>query len=126
MSHVHRGRPASRFLRSATGFALTATVLFTAPPAPSAAATADAGEPQDTARYILPPGKYVGLPTTNSSRDQLPRYNGLTPLRGNVADADIDRLFLPQDLEPIGATHEEVTGRPGLRLIYDEYGIPHV
>ncbi len=32
----------------------------------------------------------------------------------------------PRTSRPIGATHEENTGRPGLRLIYDSYGIPHV
>ena len=80
----------------------------------------------DVARYILPPGNYGGLPTTENSTDQLPLYAGLTPLRDNVTDADIERFFLPEDFQPIGATHEEETGRPGLRLIYDAYGIPHV
>jgi hypothetical protein len=80
----------------------------------------------DTARYILPPGNYGGLPTTANSRDQLPLYDALTPLRGHVTASDIDRLFLPENFSPIGTTHEEQTGRPGLRLVYDAYGIPHV
>ena len=63
--------------------------------------------------------------TTNST-DQLPLYSGLTPLRDNVTRDDINRLFLPENFQPIGPTHEEQTGRPGLRLIYDSYGIPHV
>ena len=58
----------------------------------------------DRAFYILPPGNYGGLPTTDDSLDQLPLYDGLTPLRGNVTDADIERYFLPEDFEPIGAT----------------------
>jgi len=80
----------------------------------------------DLARYILPPGNYGGVPFTQNSTDQLPLYSGLTPLRDNVTDADIQHFFLPEDFQPIGQTHEEQTGRPGLRLIYDSYGIPHV
>jgi len=81
---------------------------------------------QDTARYILPPGNYGGLPFTANSTDQLPLYDALTPLRGNVTAADIDRYYLPENFAPIGPTTEEDTGRPGLRLVYDQYGIPHV
>jgi len=80
----------------------------------------------DIARYILPPGNYGGLPTTPNSRDQLPLYAGLTPLRDSVTGADLDNFYLPEDFNPIGATHTEVTGRTGLQLIYDSYGIPHV
>jgi acyl-homoserine lactone acylase PvdQ len=80
----------------------------------------------DVARYILPPGNYGGLPTTDESRDQLPLYDALTPLRRDVTDDDIEQLFLPEDFTPVGATEEIDTGRPGLRLVYDEYGVPHV
>jgi acyl-homoserine lactone acylase PvdQ len=81
---------------------------------------------EDRSYYILPPGAYGGLPTTENSLDQLPLYDGLTPLRGNVTDADIEALFLPQDFQPIGETTEEPTGRPGTTILYDEYGIPHI
>lgn len=84
------------------------------------------GKKEDVARYILPPGNYGGLPPTENSTDQLPLYSGLTPLRDDISDADIEELFLPEDFEPIGETYEEETGRAGLRLIYDSYGIPHV
>ncbi len=80
----------------------------------------------DTARYILPPGNFGGLPTTANSTDQLLPYAGLTPLRDHVTQNDLQKLYLPEDFAPIGATHEEQTGRPGLRLVYDSYGIPHV
>lgn len=89
-------------------------------------AAALAAKPHDTARYILPPGNFGGLPTNSDSLDQLPLYDALTPLRDNISRADINNLFLPENFKPIGATHEENTGRPGLRLIYDSYGIPHV
>jgi hypothetical protein len=81
---------------------------------------------QDRAFYILPPGNYGGLPTNQNSLDQLPLYDGLTPLRGDVTDADIESYFLPEDFTPIGETVEEPTGRPGTTILYDEYGIAHV
>ena len=80
----------------------------------------------DISRYVLPPGNFGGIPFTANSTDQLPLYAGLTPLRDNVTQADIDRFFLPEDFQPIGQTHEEQTGRPGLRLIYDSFGVPHI
>ncbi|MGZ4794351.1 MAG: penicillin acylase family protein [Acidimicrobiia bacterium] len=80
----------------------------------------------DRARYILPPGNYGGLPTTDQSRDQLPLYDALTPLRGNVTDNDINRFFIPEDFAPVGGSHEEVTGHPGTTIAYDDFGVPHV
>lgn len=80
----------------------------------------------DLARYILPPGNFGGVPFTANSTDQLPLYSGLTPLRDNITPADIDHFYLPEDFTPIEPSHEEATGRPGLRLVYDAYGIPHV
>lgn len=80
----------------------------------------------DIARYILPPGNYGGVPFTENSRDQLPLYAGLTPLRDDVTLADIEQLYLPEDFLPIAPAREEITGRPGLNLIYDAYGVPHV
>ncbi len=112
-------------LRSLACVVATLAVVVPAFVVAPAAAGPRAGS-TDTARYILPPGNYGGVPTTANSRDQLPLYDALTPLRGHVTASDINRLFLPEDFTPIGATHEEKTGRPGLRLIYDSYGIPHV
>jgi Penicillin amidase len=87
---------------------------------------AAAANPGDTARYILPPGNFGGIPFTDESTDQLPLYDALTPLRGHVTDADIQKDYLPENFQPVGPTHEEQTGRPGLKLIYDDYGIPHI
>jgi acyl-homoserine lactone acylase PvdQ len=98
-------------------------------PASAAAAPHEKKKPKggaDISRYILPPGNYGGIPFTQNSTDQLPLYSGLTPLRDSVSMADINRLFLPENFQPIGQTHEEQTGRPGLRLIYDSFGVPHV
>jgi acyl-homoserine lactone acylase PvdQ len=80
----------------------------------------------DRAYYVLPPGNYGGLPTTDESRDQIPLYDALTPLRGAVTDADIDANFLPEDFSPVGASREEPTGRLGTRILYDEYGVAHI
>lgn len=86
----------------------------------------DGGADEDRAYYILPPGNYGGLPKNQNSLDQLALYDGLTPLRGDVSDADIERFFLPQNFEPVGETTVIDTGRSGLTLVYDEYGIPHI
>jgi hypothetical protein len=95
---------------------LVALTLLTA--VPTAAA--------DLARYILPPGNFGGIPPSENSTDQLPLYAGLTPLRGDVTRADIDQFYLPEDFQPIAPAREEDTGRPGLTLLYDAYGVPHV
>jgi Penicillin amidase len=126
---MHFVRARWLFVRRQSLFILfAAVVLLLAPAALGEAPAANRGhdERSDVARYILPPGNYGGLPFTQNSTDQLPLYSGLTPLRDNVTDTDIDRFFLPEDFQPIGQTHEEQTGRPGLRLIYDSYGIPHI
>jgi acyl-homoserine lactone acylase PvdQ len=95
-----------------------ALVLIALTTSPSAAA--------DLARYILPPGNFGGVPATVNSRDQLPLYSGLSPLRDNITASDINQYFLPEDFQPIMPAHEEVTGRAGLQIQYDAYGIPHI
>ncbi|MEZ5501686.1 MAG: penicillin acylase family protein [Halioglobus sp.] len=80
----------------------------------------------DRAYYVLPPGNFGGLPTSKNSLDQLALYDGLTPLRANVTDADIEKFYLPEDFKPIGETVEEPTGRPGTTILYDEFGVAHV
>ena len=93
---------------------------------PSSQATGPSPDAVDRSYSILPPGNYGGLPTNEHSLDQLPLYDGLTPLRGDITDAAIEEHFLPQDFEPIGETTEEVTGRDGVTILYDEFGIPHI
>jgi acyl-homoserine lactone acylase PvdQ len=107
---------------------LAAAVLLLAPVAAEGAPGKNRGHDErgDVARYVLPPGNFGGVPFTQNSTDQLPLYSALTPLRDNITNADIEHFFLPEDFLPIGQTHEEQTGRPGLRLIYDSYGIPHI
>ncbi len=104
---------------------VTATIAASPSPSPAQRATS-ARRSRDRMRYILPPGNYGGLPTTANSLDQLPLYDALTPLRGNVTDSDIEKYYLPENFKPVGATHEEVTGRAGTKILYDSYGVPHV
>ena len=95
-------------------------------PAATTAAPPPPAITEDRAFSILPPGNYGGLPKTDESTDQLALYDGLTPLRGDVTDADLEEFFLPQDFEPVGETSEEATGRDGLTIVYDEFGVPHI
>lgn len=81
---------------------------------------------EDRAYYILPPGNYGGLPTNENSLDQLPLYDALTPLRGDVTDADIEELFLPMDFAPIGETTTVDVGRDDVTVTYDAHGIAHI
>jgi len=111
----------------AVALAVTAgLVLATLSVAPAEANRRPPTVPRDRAYYILPPGNYGGLPTTDESRDQLALYDGLTPLRDAVTDADLDAHFLPEDFRPVGATREEPTGRPGTTIVYDDYGVAHI
>jgi acyl-homoserine lactone acylase PvdQ len=114
-----------RLRRAGVLAAVTALLVAGLAVAPAGAHRSPPDAP-DRARYILPPGNYGGLPTTDDSLDQMPLYDALTPLRGNVSDADIDANYLPENLEPVGATREEPTGRPGVKILYDEYGVPHI
>ncbi|HEX2575407.1 MAG TPA: penicillin acylase family protein [Aquihabitans sp.] len=112
--------------RFATSVACAGTLVASLAQAPALADRSAAPLPGDRAYYVLPPGNYGGLPPTDESRDQLPLYDALTPLRGNVTDADIEANFLPEDFEPVGPTRVEPTGRPGTTITYDSYGVAHV
>jgi acyl-homoserine lactone acylase PvdQ len=75
---------------------------------------------------VLPPGQFGGIPTTVHSTDQIPLYDGLTPLGRDVTSADISRFFKPETLGTVGPTTVEQTGRPGLTILRDSYGVPHI
>jgi acyl-homoserine lactone acylase PvdQ len=80
----------------------------------------------DTARYVLPPGNFGGIPGSKNSEDQLALYSGLTPLRRNVTAADLKRFYIPMDFKPIGTTTVEITPNPDVTITYDSYGVPHI
>jgi acyl-homoserine lactone acylase PvdQ len=100
---------------------LAATVVIVA-----AALTAPSVASADRAYNILPPGEFGGIPTTQSSKDQLPLYDALTPKLGNVTGDDLRRLFKPELLEPSGPTRIERTPRRGLTIRRDSFGVPHI
>ena len=84
------------------------------------------GPEADVARYVLPPGNDGRVPAGPHSLDQLPLYDGLTPLRDDITESDLEELFLPMDFTPIEPSVVEETGRLGLELVYDAYGIAHI
>jgi acyl-homoserine lactone acylase PvdQ len=81
---------------------------------------------QDFSYNVLPAGQYGGLPTNAHSTDQIPLYDPLTPLRGNVSVDDIQRLYKPEDFEPNGEKTVVETGRPGLTVLRDSFGVPFI
>src|SRR4051812_1767770 len=105
---------------------LATALLACAPVDPVGSRGARPPAPVERSRYIMPPGNYGGLPTSPNSTDQIPLYDALTPLRGHVTDADIDRDYLPENFAPVGQGHVEATGRPGTTIVYDGYGVPHI
>ena len=112
--------------RRALVAATAALLLVAGAVVPSATSQAASSSHGDRAYYILPPGDYGGFPTTVNSTDQLPLYDALTPLRSHVTDADIANDYLPENFQPVGATHVEQTGHPGTTIVYDAYGVPHI
>src|ERR1700704_3648056 len=87
----------------------------------------DGGEGRNRLYNVLPPGESGGLPTDVHSTDQIPLYDGLTPLFDKVRAPDIPKYFKP---EIFGLGNEagtvEPTPRAGLRLIRDSFGVPHI
>ena len=81
----------------------------------------------DTARYILPPGNYGGLPTTANSRDQLPLYDGA---HAAARQRHRRRHRQPLPARELRAGRRDPRGArpagPGLTIVYDAYGVPHV
>ena len=93
--------------------------------APTIAATNSdfAGQAYD----VLPPGEDGGYPPDANSTSQIPLYDGLTPLAGNVTAADLGRYFKSERFGVQGpVVRTEDTGRPGLRILRDSFDVPHV
>ena len=88
---------------------------------------ASAAPPPDHALLalnILPPGEASNGADLTS---QLPLYDGLTPLRGNVTTADVKRLYKPETLGLGGAKPTRVE-RPknGVTIDRDSFDVPHI
>ncbi len=96
-------------------------------PARSLLGAASAAPPPDHALLalnILPPGEASNGADLTS---QLPLYDGLTPLRGNVTTADVKRLYKPETLGLGGAKPTRVE-RPknGVTIDRDSFDVPHI
>ena len=91
--------------------------------------TADSAPRSDYAAValnVLPSGESGDLLFPPNAKDQLPLYDGLTPLGGNVRPADLNRYFKS---ERFGVTGKVVrTERPhaGVRIVRDRWDVPHV
>src|SRR4051794_11461865 len=75
---------------------------------------------------VLPPGQFGGLPLTKHSGDQLPLYDGLTPLWDQVSGADITKHFKPERFGVVGKVEQTERPRKGLTIKRDSWGVPHV
>jgi acyl-homoserine lactone acylase PvdQ len=91
------------------------------------AAGAGGAVPRDYASValsILPPGENGGLTFTRNTTDQAKLYDALTPLQGNVTNADLHRYFKPEQLGGAGAVRVENLGR--VRILRDSFDVPHI
>lgn len=75
---------------------------------------------------ILPPGQSGGAGPTAHSTDQLRLYDALTPLQGNVTQADVRKYFKPATFKPTGTTHTETTSMKGVKIVRDKFDTPHI
>jgi acyl-homoserine lactone acylase PvdQ len=75
---------------------------------------------------LLPPGQSGALPPGDNSLDQLPLYDALTPLFGDVRPRHVKRLFKSaRFFEPRGGTVERP--RRGVTIRRDRrWGVPHI
>jgi acyl-homoserine lactone acylase PvdQ len=75
---------------------------------------------------VLPPGQSGSLAFPPNSTDQLALYDALTPVGGSVAGLDLRRFFKSARFGPDGRGLREERPRPGLRIVRDRWGVPHV
>jgi acyl-homoserine lactone acylase PvdQ len=75
---------------------------------------------------VLPAGQYGGLPMTKHSTDQIPLYDGLTPLWDQVTAADIPKYFKPERFGVVGKVERTERPRKGLTIKRDSWDVPHI
>ncbi len=110
------------------GLLLGVAVLGGLAPVASAAGPPDFSSPGQ-AWNVLPPGESGSSSPGPHSVDQLPLYDGLTPLFDQVTDADLPTYFKPNTFGLGGETPtsvEQPPARPGLRIDRDSKGVAHV
>jgi len=78
---------------------------------------------------VLPPGESGSSSPGTHSVDQIPLYDGLTPLFDQVTDADLP-TYLKPNIFGLGSetpsSVEQPPARPGLRVDRDSKGVAHV
>lgn len=75
---------------------------------------------------VLPPGQSGSLSFPPNSTDQLALYDALTPVGGAVDGLDLRRFYKSARFGPDGRARREERPRPGLRIVRDRWGVPHV
>src|SRR5215212_1715493 len=75
---------------------------------------------------ILPPGQAGVLPTVPNSTDQIPMYDGLTPLFGSVTAQDIPRYFKSAKFGLGTRAVKSYRPRRGVKIVRDTFGVPHI
>jgi acyl-homoserine lactone acylase PvdQ len=94
-----------------------------------AAASAVAAAPLDFGRQtymVMPPGQAGSVPPSENSLDQLPLYDALTPLFGDVRKRHVENLFKSaRFFEPRSGRVERP--KRGLTIRRDrQWGVPHI
>ena len=95
------------------------------------ALSAAAAPPHDYAAValdVLPPGENGGVAFDRNTTDQATLYDGLTPLRNKVGNADLKRWFKPETLGLGGlkAVRTEKLPRAGVVIQRDRWDVPHI
>jgi len=75
---------------------------------------------------VLPPGESGDLLFPPAAKDQLPLYDGLTPLRGNVQARDLTRYFKSERFGVSGKAVRAEVPRNGVKILRDRWDVPHV
>jgi hypothetical protein len=75
---------------------------------------------------VLPAGADGGLPLTKHSTDQIPLFDGLTPLFDKVTAADIPTHFKPATFGVSGRVERTERPRRGVTVQRDSYGVAHI
>jgi acyl-homoserine lactone acylase PvdQ len=88
------------------------------------ASAASPGDHALLALNILPPGEGANVPELTS---QLPLYDGLTPLQGNVTASDLTHFYKPETLGLGGQKAVRVERpRAGVTIYRDAQDVPHI
>jgi Penicillin amidase len=75
---------------------------------------------------VLPAGQDGAYPLTKHSADQLPLYDGLTPLYDQVKASDIPKYFKSERFGVIDKPERTERPRKGLKVVRDSWGVPHI